>query len=74
MSRGHNAQVVRDASDEIGAHPSDRSERDSGTPIRMIGRTTSTVVTPDMEVPSQVYPGHQPAAAGMADRLARKDF
>jgi hypothetical protein len=32
------------------------------------------VMTPDMEVPSQVYTGHQPAAAGAADRLARKDF
>lgn len=67
-----NAQVVIDASDELGAHPSVRRERDSSTPIRMIGGTN--VVTPDMEVPSQVYTGHPPAAAGLADRLARKDF
>lgn len=67
-----NTQVVIDVSDELGAHPSPWRERDSSTPIRMIGG--SNVVTPDMEVPSQVYLGHPPAAAGLADRLARKDF
>jgi len=72
VSRGPNTQVVIDASDELGAHPSIRRARDSRTPIRMIGE--STVVTPDMEVPSQVYSGHRPAAAELADRLARKDF
>ena len=73
MSRGHNAQVVIDASDEVGAHPSVWRSRERSTSIRMIGER-SKVVTPDREVPSQVYSGHQPAAAGMADRLARKDF
>ncbi len=72
MTARPNAQVVIDASDELGAHPSDRRERDGTTPIRMIGGTSA--VTPDMEVPSQVYSGHPPAAAGLADRLARKDF
>lgn len=72
MSGGPDTQVVIDASDELGAHPSVRRDRDSRTPIRMIGE--STVVTPDREVPSQVYTGHVPAAAGTADRLARKDF
>ena len=73
MSRGHNTQVEIDASDELGAHPSLGRARERCTSIRMIGER-STVVTPDTEVPSQVYSGHQPAAAGMADRLARKDF
>jgi hypothetical protein len=72
MTARPNAQVVIDASDELGAHPSLQRERDGSTPIRMIGGTNA--VTPDMEVPSQVYSGHPPAAAGLADRLARKDF
>jgi hypothetical protein len=38
----------------------------------MIGERN--IMAKDKEVPSQVYSGHPPAAAGMADRLARKDF
>ena len=72
MSRRLNIQVVIGASDELGAHPSIRRSRNRRTSIWMIGDLD--VVTKDMEVPSQVYSGHPPAAAGTADRLARKDF
>jgi hypothetical protein len=71
MSGGRNPQVARAASDERGAPTSLAGSVTRGTPIRTIGEH---VMTPDMEVPSQVYTGHEPAAAGAADRLARKDF
>ena len=71
MSARRSSQVAAAASDEPGAPTSLVGSRTCFTPIRMIGEH---VMTPDMEVPSQVYTGHEPAAAGAADRLARKDF
>jgi len=72
MTPGHNPQVAQDASDELGAHTSMWRRRTRNTPIRTIGELH--VLTKDMDVQSQVSSGHPPAAAGTADRLARKDF
>jgi len=67
----HVSQVSWDGSDELEAIPVSGGRR-CVTPTGTVGEHDP--MTKDMEVPSQVNSGHPPAAAGPADRLARKDF